>query len=318
MIYPWGDSRRFNSYAAYFRRTFGHRMQKVAINAGFTCPNRDGYISTGGCTFCLNEAFTPSYCQSTKSITQQIDEGVEFHRRRYRKAGEFLAYFQSFSNTYGSLERLRECYDEALSHPEIAGIVVGTRPDCVDEQKLDYFAELAREKYVAIEYGVESCYDETLRHINRGHDFATAERAIAMSHERGLHTCAHFILGLPGETDQMLIDQVERINALKLDSIKFHQLQLFRSTPMAAEYDAHPERFRFWSVEEYISLFVEILRRLRPDIVVERFASEAPPRYHHLSTWGLIRNEQLLSMLDKTLEAKGVHQGDFLPIFAQK
>ena len=318
MIFPWGDERRFNSYAAYFRRVFGHRMQKVTINAGFSCPNRDGKISTGGCTFCDNAAFTPSYCDSTKSITQQIDEGIEFHRKRYRTAQQYLAYFQSFSNTYAPLERLRECYDEALAHPDIAGIVVGTRPDCVDEQKLDYFAELSRKKYVTIEYGVESCYDETLRRINRGHDFATAERAIRMTAERGIHCGAHFILGLPGESDEMLVEQVERINALPLTTIKFHQLQLFRGTPLAREWDEHPERFRFWTIEEYLDLFVEILRRLRPDIVVERFAGEAPPRYHHTEGWGLVRNEQLLAMLDKRLEQRGVHQGDIFNIFAHK
>ena len=318
MIFPWGDERRFNSYAAYFRRVFGHRMQKVTINAGFSCPNRDGKISTGGCTFCDNAAFTPSYCDSTKSITQQIDEGIEFHRKRYRTAQQYLAYFQSFSNTYAPLERLRECYDEALAHPDIAGIVVGTRPDCVDEQKLDYFAELSRKKYVTIEYGVESCYDETLRRINRGHDFATAERAIQMTAERGIHCGAHFILGLPGESDEMLIEQVERINALPLTTIKFHQLQLFRGTALAREWDEHPERFRFWTIEEYLDLFVEILRRLRPDIVVERFAGEAPPRYHHTEGWGLVRNEQLLAMLDKRLELRGVHQGDIFNIFAHK
>ena len=318
MIFPWGDERRFNSYAAYFRRVFGHRMQKVTINAGFSCPNRDGKISTGGCTFCDNAAFTPSYCDSAKSITQQIDEGIEFHRKRYRTAQQYLAYFQSFSNTYAPLERLRECYDEALAHPDIAGIVVGTRPDCVDEQKLDYFAELSRKKYVTIEYGVESCYDETLRRINRGHGFATAERAIQMTAERGIHCGAHFILGLPGESDEMLIKQVERINALPLTTIKFHQLQLFRGTPLAREWDEHPERFRFWTIEEYLDLFVEILRRLRPDIVVERFAGEAPPRYHHTEGWGLVRNEQLLAMLDKRLELRGVHQGDIFNIFAHK
>ena len=318
MIFPWGDERRFNSYAAYFRRVFGHRMQKVTINAGFSCPNRDGKISTGGCTFCDNAAFTPSYCDSTKSISQQIDEGIEFHRKRYRTAQQYLAYFQSFSNTYAPLERLRECYDEALAHPDIAGIVVGTRPDCVDEQKLDYFAELSRKKYVTIEYGVESCYDETLRRINRGHDFATAERAIQMTAERGIHCGAHFILGLPGESDEMLIKQVERINALPLTTIKFHQLQLFRGTALAREWDEHPERFRFWTIEEYLDLFVEILRRLRPDIVVERFAGEAPPRYHHTEGWGLVRNEQLLAMLDKRLEQRGVHQGDIFNIFAHK
>lgn len=318
MIYPWGDERRFNSYAAYFRRTFGHRMQKVTINADFTCPNRDGTISTGGCTFCDNAAFTPSYCDAQKSITQQIDEGIEFHRKRYRTAQGYLAYFQSFSNTYAPLERLRECYDEALAHPDVAGIVVGTRPDCVDEQKLDYFAELSRKKYVTIEYGVESCYDATLKRINRGHDFATAQRAIEMTAERGIHCGAHFILGLPEESNEMLIKQVERINALPLTTIKFHQLQLFRGTPLAREWDEHPERFRFWTIEEYLDLFVEILRRLRPDIVVERFAGEAPPRYHHTEGWGLVRNEQLLAMLDKRLEQRGVHQGDIFNIFAPK
>ena len=306
MIFPWGDERRFNSYAAHFRRVFGHRMQKVTINAGFSCPNRDGKISTGGCTFCDNAAFTPSYCDSAKSITQQIDEGIEFHRKRYRTAQQYLAYFQSFSNTYAPLERLRECYDEALAHPNIAGIVVGTRPDCVDEQKLDYFAELSRKKYVTIEYGVESCYDETLRRINRGHDFATAERAIRMTAERGIHCGAHFILGLPGQSE------------VELTTVKFHQLQLFRGTALAREWDEHPERFRFWTIEEYLDLFVEILRRLRPDIVVERFAGEAPPRYHHTEGWGLVRNEQLLAMLDKRLEQRGVHQGDIFNIFAHK
>ena len=318
MPYQWGDERRFNSYAAYFKRTFGSRMQKVTINAGFSCPNRVGKLSTGGCTFCRNDAFTPSYCQSEKSITQQIDEGIEFHRRRYRTAQRYLAYFQSFSNTYAPLERLRECYDEALAHPDIAGIVVGTRPDCIDEEKLDYFAELAKRKYVIIEYGVESCYDATLKRINRGHDFATAERAIRLTAERGIHCGAHFILGLPGESDEMLIEQVEKINSLPLTTIKFHQLQLFKDTPMAREYDLHPEEFRFWTVEEYIELFVEIVRRLRPDIVIERFAGEAPPRYHHLEGWGLVRNETLLMMLDKELERKNVHQGDIFNIFAPK
>lgn len=310
MIYPWGDERRFNSYAAYFRRIFGHRMQKVTVNAGFTCPNRDGTVGRSGCAFCDNAAFTPSYCTPEKSITRQIEEGIEFHRRRYRTARRYLAYFQSFSNTYAPLERLRECYDEALAHPEVAGISVGTRPDCVDENKLDYFAELARRKYVAIEYGVESTYDATLRRINRGHDFAAAERAIRLTAERGIHVGAHFILGLPDESDEMMIAQAERINSLPLDTVKFHQLQLFRGTALAAQYDACPERFRFRTVDEYLDLFVEILRRLRPDLVIERFAGEAPPRYHHIEGWGLIRNETLMAMLDAKLERCGAYQGD--------
>ena len=309
-MYPWGDDRPYNSYSAYFRRLFGERVQKVAVNAGFTCPNRDGTVGTGGCTFCNNGAFTPSYCTPLKSVTRQIEEGIEFHRRRYRDATRYLAYFQSFSNTYAPLERLAEVYGEALSHPLVAGIVVGTRPDCVDERKLDYFASLSRDAYVAVEYGIESTCDDTLRSVNRGHDFVTARRAVEMTAERGIHVGAHFILGLPGESDDMLVAQTDIINSLPLTSVKFHQLQVFSGTAMEHEYDLHPERFRFWEVEEYMDLFVEILRRLRPDIVVERFASEAPPRYHHGRNWGLLRNETLWSMLEKRLREKGAYQGE--------
>lgn len=312
MKHPWGDERPFNSYAGHFRRTFGERVQKVTVNAGFTCPNRDGKVGTGGCTFCNNGAFTPSYCQPSKSVTQQIEEGIEFHRNRYRTASRYLAYFQSFSNTYAPLDHLRKLYDEALTHPEVTGIVVGTRPDCIDEEKLDYFASLADErgKYVAIEYGIESVNDRTLQTINRGHDFATARRAVEMTAERGLHVGAHFILGLPGESDEELIAQTEIINSLPLTTIKFHQLQVFTGTTMAEQYDRTPEQFRFWEVNEYIDLFVEILRRLRPDIVVERFASEAPPRYHYGRNWGLIRNETLLAMLEKRLNERSAYQGE--------
>lgn len=309
-MYQWGDDRPFNSYSGYFRKLFGGRVQKLAVNAGFTCPNRDGRVGTGGCTFCNNEAFTPSYCVPDKSITQQIEEGIEFHVNRYRKAEKYLVYFQSFSNTYGPLERLRLVYDEALSHPLVTGIVIGTRPDCVDEEILDYFAALARNHYVAIEYGIESCNDETLRAINRGHDFACARRAVEATAARGIHTGAHFILGLPGETDEMLIEQTAIINSLPLTTVKFHQLQVFKGTPMAEEWLESPEKYRFWELPDYIDLFVEILRRLRPGIVVERFAGEAPPRYHLGPNWGLVRNEQLLTMLEKRLAQRNAYQGE--------
>lgn len=301
--------RRFNSYSNYFKNLMGARTQKVAINGGFSCPNRDGKISTGGCSFCINEAFTPSYCLPTKSITQQIDEGVEFHRRRYRTATRYLAYFQPFTNTYAPLDHLRTLYDEALSHPDVAGVIVGTRPDCVDGEKLDYFAELAREKYVALEYGVESTYDATLEAINRGHDFATARWAIEETARRGIHVGAHFILGFPDESVEMLMAQVETINSLPLETVKFHQLQVFKGTTMAEEYDANPERFPFWELAEYIDMFIDMLELLRPDIVVERFASEAPPRYHHGRNWGLTRNESILSMFERRLTERDTFQG---------
>lgn len=315
MNYAWGDTRRYNSYSGYFRRLFGARVQKVAVNAGFTCPNRDGTIARGGCTFCNNGAFTPSYCMPIKSVTQQIDEGIEFHRSRYREATRYLVYFQSFSNTYAPLERLRAVYDEALAHPAVAGIVVGTRPDCVDARKLDYFAHLARDRYVALEYGIESTSDLTLRAVNRGHDYACAVRAVEQTAERGIPVGAHFILGLPGESDEMLLAQTARINALPLTSVKFHQLQIFRDTAMAADYDRNPARYRFWELEAYIDLVVDLLRRLRPALVVERFASEAPPRYHYGPNWGLVRNERLWSMLEKRLEERGAYQGEFFPNF---
>ncbi len=314
-MHIWGDDRPYNSYAAYFRRLFGSRVQKVAVNAGFTCPNRDGKISVGGCTFCNNSAFTPSYCTPTKSVLEQIGEGVEFHQRRYRTASRYLAYFQSFSNTYAPLEELKRLYDQALSHPLVAGIVVGTRPDCVDEQKLDYFASLAKSHYVALEYGIESCNDAVLAAVNRGHDFAAAQRAVEMTAERGIHCGAHFILGLPGQSDEELIAQTDIINALPLTTVKFHQLQVFRGTTMADQYDANPDMFRFWTVEQYIDLFAQILSRLRPDIVVERFASEAPPRYHYGRNWGLVRNETLWAMLEKRLLEKNMYQGkNFVPL----
>ena len=310
MLYAWGDERRYNSYAGYFRRLFGRRMQKLSVDAGFSCPNRDGRIATGGCTFCNNGAFTPSYCSRGLSMTRQIEEGIAFHRWRYREAQRYLVYFQSFSNTYAPLEVLRERYGEALAHPDVAGLIIGTRPDCVDEAVLDYLAELARDRYVAIEYGIESVYDASLRAVNRGHDFATAERAVRMTTERGLACGAHFILGLPGETDEMILEGVKAINRLGLTTVKFHQLQIFRDTAMALEFDEHPERFRFWTVDAYIDLVVEVLRRLRPDVVVERFASEAPPRYHHGPNWGLIRNEELWRRLEERLRERDTYQGE--------
>lgn len=310
MRYPWGDERRFHSYAAYFRRRFGGRVQKLSVDAGFGCPNRDGTAGRGGCTFCNNGAFTPSYCVPTKSVAQQIEEGIAFHRRRYRTSSRYLVYFQSYSNTYAPLERLQLLYGEALAHPDVAGIVVGTRPDCVDERKLDWLAELARDRYVAVEYGIESTSDATLRAVNRGHDYACAVRAVEMTAARGIPVGGHFILGLPGETERMLLDRTAQINALPLTTVKFHQLQVFRGTAMAAEYDADPARFPFWEVDAYIDLVVEILRRLRPTLVVERFASEAPPRYHYGPDWGLLRNERLWAMLDERLAARDTYQGE--------
>lgn len=307
--YPWGDERRFNSYSKYFKRLFSERVQKVTIDAGFTCPNRDGSVGVGGCTFCNNEAFTPSYCVSRKSVAQQIAEGQQFHANRYRRSSKFLAYFQSYSNTYKPLSELKNIYEEALACEGVVGLVIGTRPDCVDEEKLDYFAELSKRCYLIIEYGVESCYNDTLKAINRGHTIEKSVWAIEETARRGIHVGAHFILGLPGETRQQMIEQVELINKLPLDTVKFHQLQLFKGTVMARQWAETPEIFTFFDRDEYIDFFLEILIRLRSDIVVERFAGEAPPRFHVTEGWGHIRNDELIVMLEKRLEALDLYQG---------
>lgn len=302
--------KRYNSYVDHSRALYGARLQKLVIDAGFSCPNRDGTAGIGGCTYCNNDAFHPGYSTPDKSITRQIEEGIEFHKVRYPRAQRYFAYFQSYSNTYAPLEVLRSRYSEALSHPAVEGIVIGTRPDCVDDAKLDYIASIKEQGKVAIvEYGIESCYDATLRRINRGHDFECARKAVEATAARGLETGAHFILGLPGETPQMLLDQCSLINSLPLTSVKFHQLQIIKGTAMEEEFASYPADFYRPSLDEYLDLIVDILERLRPDLCIERVAGEVPPRYVRESPWGLVRNFQILHMLDSKLELRDSRQG---------
>ena len=303
------DGRRFNSYSNYFTKQFGGRVQKISIDAGFSCPNRDGKISTGGCTFCSNEAFNPSYCRPEKSIKQQIEEGIEFHQRRYRRANKYLAYFQPFSNTYKPLEELKSIYSQALEIPEIIGIVIGTRPDLVDEALLQYLNEIQKTHYVILEYGVESVYDETLKRINRGHDFATAEHAIRMTADYGIPCGAHFIFGLPGESKTMMLDAADIISKLPLTTVKFHQLQIFKGTKMAEEYLERPDHFHLFDLEEYIDFVIDFAERLNPDIVIERFAGEVPPRYLVSEPWMKLRYDEVLSRIEKRMEARDSWQG---------
>ena len=300
---------RYNSYIGYFKKTYGERLQKVVVDAGFTCPNRDGLVGTGGCTYCDNAAFHPGYSTAGVPIHEQIDEGIKFHRVRYRKAEKFLAYFQPYSNTYAPLERLREVYEEALSHPLVAGIVIGTRPDCVDEAKIDYLASLARNHVVVIEYGIESVYDRTLQRINRGHSFEDAVRAVEMTAARGLTQGAHFIFGLPGETVEDMIAYAPIINKMPLHSVKFHQLQIVRGTAMEREFASHPSDFVTFSLDEYLDFIADLLERLRPDLYIERFAGEVPPRFVNSTPWGLLRNTELIRLLEQRLEQRNTFQG---------
>ncbi len=311
-MFDFPEGKRYNTAAGRYRRLYGERLQKLVIDAGFSCPNRDGTVGVGGCSYCDNAAFHPGYSTPGKSIVQQIDEGIEFHRGRYPKVTHYLAYFQAYSNTYASLEKLKALYGEALSHPSIVGLVIGTRPDCVDEAKLDYLAGLAEgddNPVIVVEYGIESCYDKTLRRINRGHDFKTARRAVEMTASRGIDVGAHFILGLPGETREMLLNQCETISSLPLTSVKFHQLQIVKGTRMEKEYAENPGEFLRLGLDEYLDLVIDILERLRPDLCIERVAGEVPPRFVRETPWGLIRNDGILKLLDRRLEERDTWQG---------
>ncbi len=307
--YAWGHDRRFNAYSNYFRAKYGARVQKVSIDAGFTCPNRDGKKGIGGCTYCNNDAFNPSYCIPEKSVSQQIREGIEFHRWRYSEAGSYLAYFQAFSNTYADIDRLKLLYEEALEYSGITGLIIGTRPDCVDEEILGYLKELSGRCYLAVEYGVESCYDKTLRRINRGHSFAEARDAIERTSALGINTGAHFIFGLPGETRDEMLNQVDIISGLPLKTVKFHQLQIIKGTAMEKEFSEKPGDFDLFSWEDYLDFIIQFLERLNPAIVVERFTGEAPPRYLTGEGWGKKRADQIVNLVEKRLEELDTWQG---------
>lgn len=274
----------YNDYGAWMRRQFPFRVQKISIDAGFSCPNRDGHISHGGCTFCDNRTFNPSYCQPSKSITEQITEGKEFFRHKYPDM-KYLAYFQAFSNTYATLDTLQRRYEEALSAEDVVGIVIGTRPDCVSDEILNYLESLNQQTFMIVEYGIESVSDDTLRRVNRGHNFECSRRAIIETHNRGILTGAHIILGLPGESAEDNVRQADIISALPIDILKLHQLQIIRGTQLAAEYERQP--FNLYTADEYIDLCRRYIERLRPDMVLERFVSQSPKELLVAPKWGL-------------------------------
>ncbi len=308
MNYTWGSERRLNTYSDYFKKAFGGRVQKITLDAGFTCPNRDGTCGTGGCTFCNNKAFNPSYNDPEKSIESQIEQGMKFHKTRYRKATRFLAYFQAFSNTYSSLERMQSLYEQALKVPGIIGIVVGTRPDCVDEDKLNYFQELSLKHYVTVEYGIESVINRTLLRVNRGHDVEKSLWAVRETARRGIRVGGHMIIGLPGEDRQDFLDSGRELSRWPLNNIKFHQLQIIRHTAMAREFEERPQEFVSFTLEEYLELMMEIVEQLNPSIVVERIAGEVAPGMGVREGWG-IRYDRVLQAFEDLLEKHDTWQG---------
>lgn len=301
----------YNDFGHWIRQQFPFRVQKLSVDAGFTCPNRDGKIGHGGCIYCNNDTFNPSYCDSRLSVTEQLVRGKAFFARKYPDM-RYLAYFQAFTNTYNSLDHLKALYDEALSVDGVVGIVIGTRPDCVDDDLLDYLAELNRHTFVIVEYGLETVNDTTLHLINRGHDFACSRSAVERTHERGIITGGHIILGLPGEDADESLRQAEIISSMPLDILKIHQLQVIRGTRLARMYAENP--FHLYTVEEYIRLVSDYIRRLRPSLVLERFVSQSPKELLIAPRWGL-KNHEFTDLLNNYMRENGYSQGD---LFAEE
>ena len=295
-------------FATFLKRYFPYKVQKISLNAGFTCPNRDGTVGWGGCTYCNNQTFNPDYCRTDRTITEQLIEGKRFFAHKYPEM-KYLAYFQAYTNTYDALDALKRRYEEALAVEDVVGLVIGTRPDCMPDALLHYLEQLARHTLVLVEYGMESCDDVTLKRINRGHTFQTAREAVERTAACGLPVGGHFILGLPGETAEALTAQAAIVSSLPLTTIKLHQLQLIRGTRMAAEYAAHPEAFHLFGLEDYLALVEAYLRRLRPDLVVERFLSQSPKNLLIAPDWGL-KNYEFNHLLQKRMRQNGTYQGE--------
>ena len=301
------DKKRYNDFPAFCRRLFGGRVQKLSVDGGFSCPNRDGKKGTGGCTFCNNESFNPDYCRSVESIYCQLDKGIRFFDAKYQ-GQHYLAYFQAYSNTYAPLEVLRKRYEEALSHPGIVGIVIATRPDVINEEILDYLEQLARKCYVCIEFGIESTDNAVLEKINRGHTYEDAERAVKCAAGRGIYIGAHLIFGLPGETTQSMLEGAVRVSRLPVDILKLHQLQIVRGTRMAEEYLDNPSLFRLYNLNEYLDFVVDVIERMNPEVYLERFVNQSPPEYLIAPNWG-VKNYEFVAKLDKRLKERDSWQG---------
>lgn len=298
---------RYLEYGSWIREQMGMKVQKISLNAGFTCPNRDGRVGTGGCTYCNNQTFNPEYCCTSKTITQQLEEGKVFFSRKYPEM-KYLAYFQAYTNTYDSIDNLKDKYEEALSVEGIVGIVIGTRPDCMPEELLDYLSELNKRTFLIVEYGVESVYDATLKRINRGHFHSQTVDAIKKTAERGIRVGVHLILGLPGETKEQILEGAKVISSLPITTLKLHQLQLIKGTKMAEEYFADSSDFHLFTADEYIDLVIDFVERIRKDIVLERFVSQSPASLLAIPGWGL-KNYEFVDKVRKRMEERDSFQG---------
>lgn len=303
--FPWHTSRRYNAYVDHLKQLFGSRVQKVIVDAGFTCPNRDGSKGYNGCLYCNNDSFTPKYRRPDMNIREQVEIGIDYVSSRY-KVDKFMVYFQPYSNTYASLEQLQKLYEQALMHPQVIGISIGTRPDCIDREKIDYLEELAKTYYVTIEYGLESPYDRTLKWINRKHDFNCWVKAVEMTSGRGIYICTHIILGFPNESKNEMLETARIISHFPFDYLKIHHLQVVDKTILATRYKEKP--FHLFDYEEYIDLLVDFLQYLRPDIVIQRLVGETNPKFLIERDW-VVRADTVQKHIQQEMEIRDVWQG---------
>lgn len=299
---------RYRPARELYKQIFGTRVQKISIDAGFTCPNRDGTLATGGCTYCINSSFTPYYVTRRKTITEQLSEGIAFFSRKY-KSWKYIAYFQAYTNTYAPLSELKKRYEEALSYPDVIGIDISTRPDCVNGEILDYLADLSKQVFVMIEYGVESTIDRTLERVNRAHGFDSAVWAITETARRGILQSAHLIIGLPGESREQILSHADRISQLPVNILKLHQLQILRGTRMARDFEQHPQDYHLFTVDEYVDLMVDFLERLNPSIYVDRFTNESPTDLIIAPHWGGLKNFEVVHKIERRLQERKTWQG---------
>jgi radical SAM protein (TIGR01212 family) len=300
-------NKSYNDFGDFLQKQFPFKVQKISINAGFTCPNRDGTKGTGGCTYCNNQTFSPQYATNEKSITQQLEEGIRFFSHKYPQM-KYIAYFQSYTNSYGETAKLLKKYNEALNYPDVVGLIIGTRPDCMPDDSLDKLTELSKKHFLLIEYGVESTNEETLKRIHRGHTYQDAVNTILRTYEKGIFCGVHLILGLPGESKKIILSHAEKLAQLPITTLKLHQLQLIHNTPMAEEFQKNPELFHLFDVDEYIDLCIDFIEKLPSSFVLERFVSQSPKELLIAPDWGL-KNYEFTAKVNKRIRERNTWQG---------
>ncbi len=300
----------YRDFAQFLTEHFDGKMQKIAINAGFTCPNRDGSKGRGGCTYCNNQTFNPAYCTPMQSVAEQLEEGKRFFGKKYPLM-RYLAYFQAYTNTHGDIDRIMAMYREALAIDKVDGIIIGTRPDCMPQELLNQLAELHKSHWVMIEYGAETSHNSTLDFINRCHSWEDTIDAVTRTHQAGIPCGLHLILGLPGETEKMILETINKVSQLPLDTIKLHQLQLVRGTRMAKDVEEGLYDVRHFTVEEYITLCCKVIQYTSPSIAIERFVSQSPDNLLISPRWGL-KNYEFTNLLNNTIKKLGLKQGELL------